>query len=147
MQALDRHSWLLKLLVIICGALFVCTAALAQAEDKALPSLQNGGERLGDIGDEAGFEDTTPEGQNSNQLVLIAGRIVLAANALGVVVASIFIILAGWLWMTAEGQEERITRAKAVLRGSFVALVLLAGAAMLTNWLIGVLASGPAATF
>ena len=67
---------------------------------------------------------------------------VLAANiikmALGVL-GTIFLVLtvyAGFLWMTASGEEEKITKAKDILKASIIGLLIILTAYAITSFVI-----------
>ncbi|MBI1961451.1 MAG: Ig-like domain-containing protein, partial [Parcubacteria group bacterium] len=69
----------------------------------------------------------------------------IALGFLGTV-AVIIIIYAGYLWMTASGNEEQITRAKSILRNAVIGLVIImaswAIAAFVINRLGGAIGGG-----
>ncbi len=46
-----------------------------------------------------------------------------------------FIVLAGWMWLSAEGNEESVTKAKEILASSVIAFVVLSGGYVLLNFL------------
>lgn len=51
----------------------------------------------------------------------------------------IIIIYAGWLWMTAQGNEEKVTKAKARILAGFVGLMLVIVARIIAEIAINVL--------
>ena len=43
-----------------------------------------------------------------------------------------YIIYAGWMWMTAAGNDEKITKAKATIRSGIIGLVVAMSAYIIT---------------
>lgn len=59
-------------------------------------------------------------------------------QALGLI-GLIFLVLtlyAGYLWMTASGEEENVTKAKNILRTSIIGLIIILAAYSITNFVI-----------
>src|SRR3989338_8813523 len=56
--------------------------------------------------------------------VIIARIINIALGFLGII-AVILIIYAGWLWMTAGGEGDKIDRAKRSLTGAIIGLIII----------------------
>ena len=56
--------------------------------------------------------------------VIIARIINIALGFLGII-AVILIIYAGWLWMTAGGEADKIDRAKRILTGAIIGLIII----------------------
>ena len=52
------------------------------------------------------------------------------------IVLTIFIIYAGWLWLSAGGNEEQVTKAKGILLNSLIALAVILGAWVITALVI-----------
>ena len=47
-----------------------------------------------------------------------------------------YVIYAGQLWMTARGNEEQITKAKAIIRGSIIGIIVIFSAYAITNFVV-----------
>ena len=77
---------------------------------------------------ESGFD--APEGESdSTSFARIIGSIAkIFISLLGVLFISYF-IYAGFLWMTAAGNEEKITKAKTIMRGVIIGLVIVLASA------------------
>ncbi|OGM00677.1 hypothetical protein A2480_01055 [Candidatus Uhrbacteria bacterium RIFOXYC2_FULL_47_19] len=58
----------------------------------------------------------------------IIGEIVFAIMGLLGVVLLVLILYAGFLWMTAQGKEEQITRAKGMITNAVIGLVIIMAA-------------------
>lgn len=52
-------------------------------------------------------------------------------SILGILFMS-YIVYAGYLWMTAGGNEERLNKAKAIIRGSIIGLIIALSAYIIT---------------
>ncbi|MDP2709311.1 MAG: Ig-like domain-containing protein [bacterium] len=56
--------------------------------------------------------------------VIIANIIRIVLGFLGIIAVSL-IIYAGWLWMTSEGNEEKVTQAKKILINAVIGLIII----------------------
>ncbi|MBI4779655.1 hypothetical protein HY797_04380 [Candidatus Falkowbacteria bacterium] len=93
------------------------TPFLALAENEAIKKLQNVGNVKGPYAE---------VGETS--LSQMIGVIIAAALAL---IGSIFLILmlyAGYNWMTARGEEEKVTKAKDTITRAIIGLIIVVGA-------------------
>ena len=82
--------------------------------------------KLEGVGTNAGYSNPKP-----NMAQTVGGIIKIAFSILGVIFM-IYIVYAGYLWMTARGEEEKITKAKAIIRGSIIGLIIVLGAYAIT---------------
>ena len=78
--------------------------------------------KLTNLGEEAGFADTEPS------LALQIGKVIRPALAMLGVVFMILIIYAGYLWMIARGNEEEVSKAKKIIQGSVIGLIIVIAA-------------------
>lgn len=85
--------------------------------------------KLTNVGDEAGFE------KNAN-LPQTIGQIIKALLSIIGIVFMGYVIYAGQLWMTARGNEEQITKAKAIIRGSIIGLLIVMLAYAITAFVV-----------
>jgi len=72
---------------------------------------------------------------NGDPRVIIARIISIILTFLGVI-ALLLIIYAGFLWMTSGGEEDKIRRAKSVLKNAAIGLLIIFSSWALTNFLI-----------
>ena len=86
-------------------------------------------------GKEAGYEGST---QDVN--VMVSGIISAVLSVVGVVFL-ILTIYAGFLWMTAQGNEEQVTKAKNILKNAVIGMVLVF-ASYAIAWFVTSLAVG-----
>jgi cytochrome bd-type quinol oxidase subunit 2 len=71
------------------------------------------------LGTAAQFADTTPS------LAQIVGGIIRIFLGLLGVLFMVYIVVGGFMWMTAKGNEEQITKAKAIITGSIAGLIAI----------------------
>ncbi len=105
-------------MTVLAGAL--AFSALAQPDENtglldASDQAKLTAERSG-----LGSEAVAPE--------VAAGQIFGYAMGVIGIVFFIVIVIAAWQWLTAQGNEERITKAKNTIRNSVIAVVILFGA-------------------
>ena len=75
-------------------------------------------------------------GLGSGDIRVIIGRIIQVALGLVGVVLLVFIIYAGFLWMTAGGNEEQIANAKKVLKNAVIGLIIVLCAFSIAQFII-----------
>jgi len=86
---------------------------------------------LDDVAKGAGYN---PSG--SATPVSIVGNIVGYASALLGIVFTILTIYAGFLWMTAQGNEEQIGKAKKMLTNAVIGMVIVGAAYAISSFVI-----------
>lgn len=72
---------------------------------------------------------------NTSPLV-IGGRVIQIALSFLGLLALILTIYAGWLWMTSNGEETKVTQAKQLLRNAVIGLVIILSAWAITTFVI-----------
>ncbi len=95
-------------------------------------------EPLINLGQTAGFLE--PTGTEPKSPAEIAGGIIKAVLTLLGIIALILIVYSGFLWMTAAGNEERLTKTKKVLTNAIIGLVIIVMAYSITHFVIKALA-------
>ncbi len=99
-------------------------AALAQGTNTISPTTTaNPLDKLNSVGRNAGYGDAT-----SSSLMDIVGTVI---NVLLGTLGTIFIILiivAGFNWMTAGGNEEQVKKAGDMIRRAIIGLIVIVGA-------------------
>lgn len=87
--------------------------------------------KLANVGTAAGFGSAT-----QNTLPKAAGIIINTfLSILGLIFMG-YLIYAGYLWLTAAGKEESLTKAKAIIRGSIIGLIIVLGAYSITTFVL-----------
>ncbi len=72
-------------------------------------------------------------------LTIIAGKVIRGFLGLLGTIFVILIIYAGYLWMTASGNEEQITKAKKMITNAVIGIIIVLLAYTITSFVIGAL--------
>jgi len=88
-------------------------------------------DKLIEVGAGGGYAEAT-----ETTVSEIAGTAVQAFLGLLGVIFIILMIYAGHLWMTARGNEEQLTKAKATIRVAIVGLVIIIAAGVITSFVL-----------
>ena len=75
-------------------------------------------------------------------LATIAGTIIRGALSLLGVVFVCLVIYAGFLWMTASGNEEQISKAKKIMIGAIIGLIITLSAFAIYSFVMSALMGG-----
>jgi len=107
----------IKYILIVCLLTVIIFPAMALADESALGKLEEVGSTGGPyvVVDESGVAD-------------VIGIGVAAALSLIGVIFLVLIIYAGYEWMTARGEEEKVTKAKDTLTRAIIGLIIAVGA-------------------
>lgn len=128
----------MKKLVITTILLLLLTPTIIFAADTNIQELTQ------TAGREAGYNVDEPA---RTGVATIAGVIVRAFLSLLGVIFITYTIYGGYLWMTAAGNEERVTNAKSIIRNGIIGLIVIFGAAAIyifvSNIFTGQNISGP----
>ncbi len=90
-------------------------------------------EKLKEVGEKAyGVEP----GAEPKSIAEIVGGIISAFLTLLGVIAVILILYGGYLWMTARGKEERVTKAKDTLEAAVIGLIIILTAYTISYFVI-----------
>jgi len=101
----------------LLAAIFVLPV-MALAANQAL-------DKLSEVGANSGpYEQVTEESGVSN----IAGAVIQAALALIGVIFLALMLYAGYHWMTARGEEEKVEKAKDTITRAIIGLIIVVGA-------------------
>ncbi|MBI2050507.1 MAG: Ig-like domain-containing protein [Parcubacteria group bacterium] len=111
---------------IILACLFAAAFLFAPLPDAFAQIADPRAERFGL---DSGFTEVGV--QTDRDVKSIAATIINVAFGFLGIVAVIVIMYAGYLWMTASGNEEQISRAKSILRNAVIGLVII-----LSSWAI-----------
>lgn len=96
-------------------------------------SAQNFGLEV--TGAKAGYNKTdTPES--------ITTLVINSALALVYIAFFILVLYAGIRWMTAQGNEEHVTKAKNILEAAIIGVVVISAAYAITNFILGKVGAG-----
>lgn len=78
-----------------------------------------------------------PLGDGNENLFKFINNVIDAVLKLGAIIAVLAIIYAGFLFVTAQGEEEKITKAKKVLLYAAIGIAILLGARLIANVITG----------
>lgn len=114
---------LLKKIIIISSFLFLPLVSLAEepptVTNKTSPLLG----KLQTVATDAGYVES-----DENGVLNIVGTLINTVLALLGTVFIILMLVAGYNWMTASGDEEKITKAKDTIRAAIIGLIIVVGA-------------------
>jgi Zn-dependent protease with chaperone function len=86
---------------------------------------------LNQIGNEIGLPQQEP--------TVVAARIINVALGFLGIVAVVIVLYGGFMWMTAGGNEERVTKAKQILTAGVIGLVIIIMAWAIARFVVGTL--------
>tara|TARA_Y100000310_G_scaffold344313_1_gene456357 strand:+ start:2117 stop:2527 length:411 start_codon:yes stop_codon:yes gene_type:complete len=90
---------------------------------------------FGETGEAAGFPNS--DGVPTNTFTQAWGVYVTNfAAGVGAAFFMVLIIYAGWLWMTAQGKEDQVERAKKIIIGSLIGLTIIIAGRMIAELVI-----------
>ncbi len=113
-----------EILATVIVGLLIAPTLLFAALDKSRSDLEK---NLIDEASNAGYKTTNSQ----SSITILAGTVVRTAISLLGIIFIAYTIYAGYLWMTAAGNEENVTKAKNILRNVVIGLiVVLASAAV-----------------
>jgi uncharacterized membrane protein YjgN (DUF898 family) len=121
MKNLIPKKIVLTSIVLVLSFLIINTAAAA-------PFSLTG--KLSKLGQAAGFED------RPDSLAIQIGQIISIALAFLGVIFLAYIVYAGYIWLTAAGNDEKLTKAKSILRNSIIGLIIVLSAYAITAFVI-----------
>ena len=88
--------------------------------------------KLKNVGDKSGYVTANED----TQLAMTVGMVVGAFFALLGVIFIVYIIYAGYHWMTARGEEQKIKEAQATIRNAIIGLIITLGAYAIWDFII-----------
>jgi cytochrome bd-type quinol oxidase subunit 2 len=92
-----------------------------------------------DATDYTGLEETAKEAKlktRETDVNKLVGQIVRSLLSFVGVLLLVLFIYAGFLWMTAQGNEEQVTKAKNIIKGATIGAVLVFASYALTNFVL-----------
>lgn len=95
-----------------------------------------------DVGSQV-FEETGLSGTDPR--IIVARVIQVALGFLGIITLGL-LVYAGFLWMTAAGEPERVTRAKTILRNGLIGLVIIVSAFGIASFVLRLLGTASGIT-
>lgn len=120
-----------SLIILIAFLVLPCIVLASQSMDN-LKEVGSGG------GSSAPYSNTT----NEYTMSQIVGQIIQAFLGLLGVIFLVLIIYAGFNWMTAQGEEEKVTKAKDTLQRAVIGLIITIGAYAISYFVFSKLFTG-----
>jgi cytochrome bd-type quinol oxidase subunit 2 len=81
----------------------------------------------------------TPAGVAKGDIYAIVGQIInIALGLVGFVLLG-YLLLAGYLWMTAGGEDKQVQRAKDMIKNAVIGLVIIVAAFVVSFFIMGAL--------
>ena len=118
----------LVLIVLVSLANLCLAAAVSPLKDDAAEIKRQADALAGNTG--AGFN-------TSMDVTNIVGNFITGFLALLGIIFIVLIILAGYNWMTAAGDEEKVNKAKDTLTRAIIGLVITVGAYAISQFVMG----------
>jgi len=113
----------------MCTADGVCAMSFTEEEAQAPVEEETGGRTSVGLEETAGSEGGQASGVGRiSGLSTLVGGVINAVLGLVGVIFFVLMIYAGFLWMTAAGNEERVTKAKGIFVTSVIGLIVIIGA-------------------
>ncbi|MFH1947086.1 MAG: hypothetical protein ABIJ23_02950 [Candidatus Magasanikbacteria bacterium] len=94
-------------------------------------AIDIGGKMVDTAATQAGYGPVT-----ETTLSETLGTVVKAALAMVGVIFLLLMVYAGYLWMTARGEEETIKKSQKIIVGSIIGLVIVVASYSITNFVV-----------
>jgi hypothetical protein len=115
----------------VCAALLI-PASVVRADADGNPSPTSAIDRVHQVGTNAGYASEA----NDQTFSTILGRIIQAAISLLGVVFVVQLVYAGYIWLTARGEDEPIKKAKATIQRSVIGIIIVVTAWSITAFVL-----------
>ncbi len=73
-------------------------------------------------------------GLSSTPLPTVVGLLISGVLGLLGVILVVLIIYAGWLWMSAQGEADQVTKAKDIMKNAIIGLIIIACAYAISDF-------------
>jgi hypothetical protein len=130
----------MKIKILFISILFLTVSYIFLANINFSLALNNAEKQFKDglqsTGIEAGYpkEQTDKANLGDNNILKLVGEIVGYALAFLGVIFLFLIIYAGFMWMTARGNQQQIDKARDTLTAAIIGLVIVLLAYVIVNW-------------
>ena len=119
--------------LILFSLIILFNFSLVLAADSPVPIGNRISGELANAGKTAGYTENTQPAKSF--VATLVGIINVLLTIVGVVFL-LLIIYAGYLWMTAQGNEEQIKKAKKILTGALIGIIIILAARVVTEFVI-----------
>ena len=141
-----KYIFKFKLLIFIVVLIFLLlpfflvkadNSSSQDAEPPTLVDITNSLEKTGGLN---GIGINASNLDKPDAIYRSIGLFINMAISLVGIIAVFFLVYAGWLWFTAQGNEEQIGKAKKITKDSIIAVVIVLSAYVIYNALFYLLA-------
>jgi TRAP-type C4-dicarboxylate transport system permease small subunit len=137
-----KKKLILSVLFLVVFCFIISTSSVFAAKqlnnafkaDKTSSPLQ-------DVAGKAGYSGVTT-GDDSAGIQVLIGQIIQAVLSLLGVIFLAYLIYGGYLWMTDQGNEEQVKKAKSILKNSVIGLVIVVSAYAISYFVMANLIPG-----
>ncbi len=127
----------------LLGAVLMTLAGPLPVHAKAADTGKTVQSELQKAGFASGMTTSTkPSAADAQQLPTILGNLVRTALGLLGVILVLLIIYSGYLWMTASGNEEQVTKAKKMITNAVIGMVITLAAYAITGFVVNAVLTG-----
>jgi len=128
---LNKNMKILKILITLTIITIVFSFGVTvMAQEAESTGLDLTG-KLTNVAKNAQFQEA-----DSRSIATTIGGVIKALLSLLGVIFMAYIIYGGYLWMTAAGNEEKLSKAKAIIRGSITGIIIVFLAYAITHFVI-----------
>lgn len=131
-----RHFNLKSITILIILILILVIPYVVFAQDDAGAAAKS---RLENVAKNT-YEPQMTEGAIGD----IVGKVINAFLAIVGIIFLSYMIYGGYLWMTAGGNDEKVTKAKVMIRNSIIGIIIVVGAYAITYFVLTALTGGTA---
>ncbi len=89
-------------------------------------------EQVGEVGDKAGVGSAA-----SASLPEVVGRVINVLLGFIGILLLVYMLYAGFLWMTSGGEDKKATEAKTMIKNAIIGLLIIIAAFAITNFVLG----------
>ena len=116
-----------KIIILFCLIVLLILPILSFAASPAYDNLNKVG---------SGLDNAPYAPADQNKLAEIIGIVIQAFLGILGVLFLIYMLYAGYHWMTAQGDEEKVTKAKDTIQRAVIGLIVTIGAYAITYFVI-----------
>lgn len=118
---------------VYVGATIAASAIVAPIAAFAATALDNITSSVDSVASHGGIKTST------NDPAALVGNYISAALGLLGVILVVIVIYAGFLWMTAQGNDEKVKQAKKMLSNAVIGMILIFAAYAITTFVVSAL--------
>lgn len=137
MTTLRRRVVAAAVLAVAAGLALGLAAPALAADDCLSIRGDTFASRLKRVGCAAGYTRASDiDVADQRSIALTIGQFVLIAIGFVGVIFVVLIVYGGFLWMTAQGNEEQVTQSKTLIRNAVIGIIIVFSAFVITQALL-----------